>query len=66
MVQEMLDEKEKAEAERNAAEKAEAEKAAAEKKAEDEDNEDDEDDDVGLLDILGVVMDVTSDPTYEK
>jgi len=57
---------EKAEAERNAAEKAEAEKAAAEKKAEDEDNEDDEDDDVGLLDILGVVMDVTSDPTYEK
>ena len=64
---------EKAEAEKAAAEKAEAEKVAAgeavsEKKAEDEEKDDDEgdDDDVGLLDILGVVMDVTSDPTYEK
>ncbi len=61
---------EKAAAEKAAEEKAAEEKAAAEVKAEDKDNddndEDDNDEDVGLLNLLGVVLDVVSDPTYEK
>ena len=46
-----------------AAKKAAEEEEEAEKKDEDED--DDDDDDVGILDLLGVVLDVTSDPSRE-
>jgi hypothetical protein len=62
---------EKAAAEAKAAEEAAARAAAkeAEKKAEEEDddeNDDDEESGAGMaLEFLGIVMDVTSDPTYE-
>lgn len=52
------------EAAKKAAEEA-AKKSAEEEEAEKKDEDEDDDDDVGLLDLLGVVMDVTSDPSRE-
>ncbi|MCR4837600.1 MAG: hypothetical protein K5897_01530, partial [Eubacterium sp.] len=49
---------------KKAAEEA-AKKSAEEEEAEKKDEDEDDDDDVGLLDLLGVVMDVTSDPSRE-
>lgn len=55
------------EAEEAAKKAAEESTKDAEKKAAEDDEEDDsdDDDDVGFLDLLGVVMDVTSDPSRE-
>ncbi len=68
----LFDEEEKARIEaeaKAAAEKAEAKKTGEKPEdADDEDDDDDDDDEGGggiALDLLGIVMDVTSDPTYE-
>ena len=51
--------------EQKAAEEAAKKAAEEEEEAEKKDEDEDDDDDVGLLDLLGVVMDVTSDPSRE-
>ena len=52
-------------AKKDAEERAKDEEKKASEDEEDDDDDSDDDDDVGFLDLLGVVMDVTSDPSRE-